>query len=148
MKPDDVDSPEKFCQYAERTLGMPYTRKKDINQTRVEAHKLFEKHPTLDWRSLCRVVDWMRARKKRVDVPWKAITYFRWAWKDGVLPELNWSDHQDQDLEQEIAQILPRLIVTQGVEARTRALEDWRKSSTSIPTPSLPSFAPTANTPF
>ena len=140
MSPETVTSAEEFCRYMELTTGMPYSRQKDVIITRRNAQEIFDRHPEMTWSALAKTVDWMRARNIRVEVPYKALGYFRYAWRDGVITELNRTDNLDTDLEEEIAKALEqtsdpkwrkRLMLTQGKEARKEALEEWRESLNS-----------------
>lgn len=92
--PDQVAA---FCEYCQQTLGVPWPTLHDMMILRKKIKELFGRYPNADYRTLCRIVVWMRARKWRVARVWAVVDKYRDAWAAGQLPELD-PGYQPPDL--------------------------------------------------
>ena len=133
----DVDS---FCEYIQQMLGTPWPTWHDKKVLKAKVDDIFRRNPGMTWSSMCKVVDYMRSRRKRPARVWTVPEFFREAWAAGQLPELDPRDEEDFDLERLIGAALEvesddywrnRLIGSRGVEARRRSFEAWLQTSSS-----------------
>ncbi len=138
--PDEVqlakDPAKAFCSYVQQSVGVPHPTIKDVVLVRKKAKEFFANYPNTDWRTLCRIAAWCKARKIRLSRPWKIIDRFREAYVGGFLPELDNANRVDEDIETQIQTALQvesneawrrRLIMAQGVELRRMAISEWKK---------------------
>lgn len=130
---DAPDPVAAFAEYAQQKLGVPWPTANDMRILRKKVTEFFGHYPRLTITTLCRVVDWAKSRRRRFDRVWKVVEAFRYAYKDGFLPELDPAG-RDEDVETRIAAALavetdPNwrrwLIVADGVTARTKTITDW-----------------------
>lgn len=142
--PDDVqraaDPSKAFCEYVQQIIGVPYPTGKDIAVVRKKAKDFFGQYPHCDWRTLCRVAQWCKSRKKRPARTYTVIEMFRDAWAAGYLPELN-RDRREADVEAGIAEALAvedregwrrRLVMARSPEIRRRVYFEWRSDRQSL----------------
>ena len=129
------DHASAFAVYCQQEIGCPLVTKQNLMVLRKQAKLLFEKNPQADWMTLCRVVDWCKARKKRPTHPHVVVSLLPYAWKDGYLPELDPSS-EDPAVEERILQALRcevrdewmrRLTLAKGRAARREAVEEWER---------------------
>jgi hypothetical protein len=122
-----------FAEYAQQKLGVPWATKKDLCILRKKTNEFFSHYPKLNFYTLCRVVDWCRSRDRRYDRVWKIVDAFRYAWRDGAIPELM-PDQAEDRIEERINVALctektegwrRALIGAQGVTARRRIIDEW-----------------------
>lgn len=122
-----------FAEFTQQKLGVPWPTQKDMNILRAKINEFFEHYPKLSYYTLCRVVEWCRQRHRRYDRVWKVIGAFRYAYVDGVLPELA-PDQMEEPVEQRIAAALAvetgerwrrALIGAEGTEARRQVIAEW-----------------------
>ena len=138
--PEDVaeadDKPLAFANYVQQTLGCPWPTKQDQIVLRKRLKECFEAIPEADYYTLCRTVQWARARKRRPPRVWMVVDYVRDAWSQGALPELDPANRTDKKLEEAIAAALKiekrdgwrrRLLGAQGLDARQEAYRAWRE---------------------
>lgn len=139
--PDDVQAHEDqavaFSEYAQQTLGVPWPTIKDQMILRKKAKEFFKHYPHTDWRTLCRVVQWAANRKKRYAHVWAIVDAFRYAYKDGALPELDPQNQTNQPVEDQIYEALQhetdevwrrRLMLAQGVTQQKEVLREWHRT--------------------
>jgi hypothetical protein len=128
------DKPRAFAEYCQQTIGTPWPTLKDMTILRKKIKEFFEHYPRCDYRSLCRVANWCRARKRRPTRAWLVIESFRDAWRDGYLPELDPAERREENIEEAITFALDeehrpewrrRLMAARGVEARREAYQEW-----------------------
>jgi hypothetical protein len=130
-----------FAEFVQQKLGVPWPTQKDLAILRKKITEFFEHYPKLTYFTLCRVVEWCRSRHRRYDRVWKVIDAFRYAWTDGVLPELD-PDQTDDSVEDRITAALAvetsptwrrYLLGATGVSARRQIIEEWeaKKGTTS-----------------
>ena len=132
--PDEVIDPESFAAYAQQCIGTPHITK-DMPAIRRQLKLFFAKNPQATYGTLVRTVDWCRAKKRRPATAMGVISQVRFAWSDGILPELN--PHQvtaDPGVEYGITMALrtetdtrwrTRLIGASGPDNRRLALVEW-----------------------
>lgn len=137
IKPEDVNDAKSFAAYAQQKLGTPYPTGKSISILKKSINEFFEHHPQADYFTLCRVVEWAKAKKKRYPYANQLVYAFRYAYADGYLPELDPNaEIVDEDLEEQIEAALRdetndewrrRLITASGITARREVFEAWQK---------------------
>jgi hypothetical protein len=129
-----------FAEYVQQKLGVPWPTAKDMNILRSKIKEFFGHYPKLTYFTLCRIVEWARARHRRYDRVWKVIDAFRYAWKDGALPELD-PDRAETTVEERITAALTVetnpmwrrcLIGAAGVEARRRIIDEWETKAGGV----------------
>lgn len=122
-----------FAEYVQQVMGVPWPTNNDIVVLRKKVGEFFSHYPNADYYTLCRVVGWCRARRKRFQRVWMVVDCFRDAYVAGALPELD-CDRQDGDVEAGIAAALDvesdpswrrRFLACQGPQMRREALDDW-----------------------
>jgi hypothetical protein len=135
--PADVQNANDFAEYCQQYLGCPWPTYKDKAILKKKIDDLFRKYPEMDYYSLCRIVAWMRSKKKRPARVWMVVESFRDAWSAGALPELDPAERKDKTLEQKIEAALEqeerpewrrRLMGSKG-DARKEVYEAWEMDS-------------------
>lgn len=143
LTPNDVKDVKTFARYCQQTMGIPLPRLKDYPILAKQVKLIFDQHPTADWQTICKLVDWARNRKKRYAFPQMLVSSYRLAWADGYLPELDPS-HADPETEEGIAQALltekdpewrRRLIRAHGVVGRKKVYDAWKAEQSSFLSP-------------
>lgn len=128
------DKPKAYAEYCQQIIGTPWPTIKDMAILRKKIKEFFSHYPQCDYRSLCRIAQWARARKRRPNRTWMVVALFRDAWRDGYLPELDPAERREENIEQAIADALDeenreewrrRLLGARGVEARREAYNEW-----------------------
>jgi len=123
-----------FAEYVQQKLGVPWPTAKDLAILRKKITEFFAHYPKVTYFTLCRVVEWAKSRHRRYDRVWRVIDAFRYAYSDGVLPELDPDDHADDSVEARITAALADetsptwrryLIGASGVSARRQIIEEW-----------------------
>lgn len=137
IKPTDVHDAMSFAAYAQQKLGTPYPTGKSIAMLKKSLNEFFEHYPQADYLTMCRVVEWARAKKKRYPHANQLVYAFRYAYADGYLPELDPNTEVvDEDLEAQIEAALRderdegwrhRLITAAGPTARREVFEAWHE---------------------
>lgn len=143
--PDDVqnsqDQAKAFCEYAQQVAGIAWPTGADIAIVRKKAKTFFEHYPHTDWRTLCRVVQWCKARRRRPPRIWMVLDKFRDAHTAGFLPELDSQEQIEQHIECGIADALAsetregwrrRLIMARGPQQKRSVLSEWQSSSQAL----------------
>jgi hypothetical protein len=135
IRPEQVVDPETFATYAQQTLGCPYPPLRDMILLRTKIKEFFAEKPQADYYTLCRIVQWAKANKRRPAAVWKIPPMWAWAWEDNALPELDPDQLKDKDLERRIALALEvetdpawrrRLIGSESVEKRREVYDSWK----------------------
>lgn len=130
-----ADPAKAFAEYAQQTVGIPFPTIKDMTILRSKAKKFFENCPDADWRTLCKVAQWAKARKRRPPRVFMLVDMFRDAWSAGYLPELDRAGRTDETVEAGIERALTmeqrpewraRLLGARGINARREALHEWQ----------------------
>jgi hypothetical protein len=128
------DRPRAFAEFCQQTIGTPWPTIKDMTILRRKIKEFFARYPQCDYHSLCRVAQWTRSRKRRPTRTWMVVEFFREAWRDGYLPELDPAEQTEASVEEGIAFALDeerrpewrrRLLGARGVEARREAYQEW-----------------------
>ncbi len=137
MPPTEVVDAKSFAAYCQQEIGTPYPTTKSIAALRRNIKGLFTQYPQANYTTLCKIVDWAKARDKRVANSHNLVMMFRYAWKDGFLPELTPGKQTvDVDLETKITKALEsetlpfwrqRLEGAEGVKARTLVFSSWEE---------------------
>lgn len=131
---DQVDSVETFCEYAQSRLGVPFPGATRMPAVRSQVRIFFEQNPRCTWKSLVAIVDFCRARKKRVSSVLYIPALVGKAFYAGYLPELDPSEQHEPDVERGIEAALAveknpewrRLLHgARGVTARRQVHAAW-----------------------
>lgn len=85
----EVDDAESFALYVRQKLGTPYPTQQQLIVLRRQLRQFFEQYPDLGFDVLLKVVDWSRAKRKRPAHAYTLLSYVRYAWSDGALPDLD-----------------------------------------------------------
>lgn len=93
----EVDDPVTFARYAHQTIGTKAPCIKEMARLRKCTAEFFEAYPHGSWQVLCTTVEWCRAKRRRLAMPWHVIDQVPWAYKDGLLPELDPHNHRAVD---------------------------------------------------
>jgi hypothetical protein len=126
----EVTDPDTLARYAQQTIGTKIPNGKEIVLMRTRCKRFFEEYPTADFSTLVHTIDYIRAKRKRVAMPWAVFAFVPWAYKDGFLPELDPRNHVvvDGHVEGQIHWILERETDPWWVNAFTYAVGvDTRK---------------------
>lgn len=122
-----------LANYMQQTAGLPFPTLSDLNGMRKVTKEIFEFYPTATWYTMCRVVQYVKAKRRRPTRCTAAINMWREAMAAGYLNELD--PAQDQGLIDSINRILEteteprwraRLMGCLDNEARRLAISDWR----------------------
>lgn len=84
----DVVDAKTFATYAHQRLGCPASTIKDITILRKQVKEFFAKNEQATWATMCNVVDWAKARKKRPHSVYVLVAWAKFAFADGYLPDL------------------------------------------------------------
>jgi hypothetical protein len=133
----DVVDGGTYARYAQQNLGTPIpVGGREISLLRKKVNECFAANPEASWSTLASLVDWAKAKRKRTATAWGLLGLVRFAWADGMLPELDPRvAPQDDRVEFGISWALEReteewwrrrLIGSVGVENRRAALVAWR----------------------
>jgi hypothetical protein len=137
ITPAEVVDARTFAEYAQQTLGTPIPSGREIAVLQRKANDFFKSSPQATWGTLARTVEWCRAKKRRPALAWGVIAQVRWAWSDGILPELDPRAAVNSTVEYQIEQILEteteerwrdRLVGACGVSGRSGALASYRRA--------------------
>lgn len=93
-----------LANYIEQILGVGFPTKKDITILRKRCNEIFERYPRADYRTICRVVQYNKRKKRKFARVYTVIDSFRFAMADGWLPELTRTS--DENLRDRITEIL------------------------------------------
>lgn len=137
------ENPEKFASFCQQETGIPYPTVKQMIDMKKQINDFFAMYPQANYGSLCGMVRWAKERRKRYATPGNLIRGgFRYAWRDGYLPELDPNyDDVDENLEEKIEAALNRerdaewrrrLIVAQTNDARREVYGEWVKARGGI----------------
>lgn len=134
-----VDQPVAFAEYCQQTMGVPWPTGKDMQVLRKRIKEFFTQYPHTDYHTLCRVVTFLRTRKRRVPRVWMVVDEFRKAWAAGALPELDPGRARDDHLDTLIADALltetdpqwrRRLLLAENPQAQREVYASWRLTLT------------------
>lgn len=132
MKPQDVVDAKTFAIYAQQKLGTPYPTTQGMIALKKNIKNLFATYEYADYQTLVKLVEWARSKKKRYADTFGLVAHFRYAWRDGYLPELDPNPTREIDALIEKAlrteqdqEWRRRLVLSQGVEARTAIYKAW-----------------------
>lgn len=127
----DMDTAEQFIK---QRVGIGYVTGKDGAIFRKKVNEMFEHYPSADWQTLVKTAEWAKSRRKRYSRLHELVEAVRFAYADGYLPELDPNTQEDVDAEirnvlreEEDPRWRRRLMVAQGVQAKTMVLEQWRE---------------------
>lgn len=133
MVAEAPDPTAAFAQYCAEQIGFPFITVKDLMLLRRGVNTLFEECPQANYYTLCRIVAWAKSKHRRRPRVWQILDFFRYAWADGMLPELNEPVH-DPALDAHINDAVRiehdpvwrrRLRDTRGVGLRATAYAAW-----------------------
>src|SRR5690606_16911809 len=143
LSASDVVDANSFAQYCQQETGIPLLRGRKIIALRKEIKIFFDTYPHATYFTLCRLVDWAKAKKKRyADASNLLSKGFRLAWVDGYLPELDPNYMPiDTDLEEKIEKAiavetnqiwLRKLVIAKGGSSAQEVYESWRNYRSKI----------------
>jgi hypothetical protein len=96
-----------LCTYMQQVLGIGFAPVKDIAIVRKHVEELFDHYPQASYYTMCRVVQWYKANRRRysrrLSRAYQIALLWRDALADGALPELT---NPVQEFEARIRQIL------------------------------------------
>lgn len=137
MSPAEVTNNRNFASYCQQELGIPYPSVPNLAKLGKNIKQIFAAYPDANFFTLCRIVDWAKARNKRYAHPHILVMQLRYAWADGYLPELNPKKQTvDVSLEERITAALAnethpfwreRLMGAEGVKARSKIFQAWQE---------------------
>jgi hypothetical protein len=122
-----------LASYAQQVLGIPFPRVSDITAARKHINELFNRYPTADYHTLCRVVRYAKSQRRRFTMLTTVVCLWRDAMGAGKLNELDPSN--DFALLEQINRILEietderwrtRLLCCLDNDSRRLAISDWR----------------------
>lgn len=121
-----------LASYIEQILGVGFPTIKDLTILRKRCNEVFAHYPRADYRTMCRLVQYNKQKRRKFARVYTVIDSFREAMKDGWLPELSRSG----DLKERIAGILTsetdpnwraRFLMATDDGARQSALDDYER---------------------
>lgn len=127
-----------FCEYAKQTLGVPHPSRTGMAALRRKCKVFFKEYPHTDWYTLCRVVGWMAANKRRVPDVFMIVDNYRYAWAKGALPELDPRNMEDPEADAMISQALSvetderwrrRLLLAQAPHEKREVYASWQEEA-------------------
>lgn len=98
----DVVDARSFASFCQQELGMPFPTGKKIAATQKNLNAFFRDNPRVDWRVLCKTVEWVKNRRRRIAEPWAITSFVAYAWEAGYLPELDACGDVDEQIESDI----------------------------------------------
>jgi hypothetical protein len=108
-----------LANYIEQILGVGFPTKKDLLILRVRINEIFAHYPNADYRTMCRIVQFNKRKKRKFARVYTVIDSFREAKMAGWLPELT---RPTGDCKERIARIL-----------ETETDPDWRARFLTCP---------------
>lgn len=135
---NESDDPAKlFCEYAQQRIGIPRATARDVMAVKKKAKLFFEEYPHTNWTTLCKVVVWMVANKRRVPNVHGVIDNYRYAWAKGQLPELDPANMEDPEADHLIREALKietdelwrRRLIMATPSHKREVYEFWRQNS-------------------
>lgn len=139
LKPKHVVDAKTFAVYTQQRLGVPTPTIANLVILRKRIKGLFAEYPQMDYGSLCKIVEWAKGKRKRYSQTYQVVAAFRYAWKDGYLPELDPKVIQDDTLEANIEAALlvetdpelrRKLHVATTIDGRRYAYQYWLERRT------------------
>lgn len=128
---NDLDSAEQFIK---QQVGVGYVTGNDRAIFRKKVNELFEQYPQASWQTLARTAEWAKSRRRRYSRLFQVVEAVRYAYEDGYLPELDPNTTVDVDGQiqdalrfEEDPQWRRRLLVAQGLQAKTAVLDMWQQ---------------------
>lgn len=91
-----------LANYIEQALGVGFPTMKDLKILRKRCNEIFDHYPRADYRTMCRVVQYNKKRKRKFARVYTVIDSFREAKMAGFLPELD----AQADVRARVAEIL------------------------------------------
>ena len=86
----DVKTYNDFTAFMQQAVGCPIPTKKDIAITRKKLNELQENYPDVQLGLLAQgLVEWAKTRHKRFESVWRIVACWKYAFKDGFLPDMN-----------------------------------------------------------
>lgn len=139
MTKEEVKDPKSYANYVQQNIGTPYPTVKQMVILRKNIKSLFDQYPDADYGTLVRLVEWAKAKNKKFAHSYALVASFRYAWKDGYLPELdpNPTREIDQAIEAALSKETDeewcrRLAMASGIEVKTEIYEAWRRKEAAL----------------
>lgn len=77
-----------YATYIEQILGVGFPTKKDLIVLRKRVNEIFQHYPQANWFTMCRLVSWLKKKKRKFVRVYCVVDNFREAMAAGALPEL------------------------------------------------------------
>lgn len=77
-----------YANYIEQVLGVGFPTKKDLIILRHRVKQILDYYPQANWYTLCRLVAWLKKKKRKFVRVYCVVDNFREAMAAGALPEL------------------------------------------------------------
>lgn len=134
IKKEQVTDPKSYANYVQQNLGTPYPNTKQLIILRKNIKQLFELYPEADYTTLIKMVEWAKSKKKKFAHSYALVASYRYAWRDGYLPELdpNPTKEIDAAIEAALAQETDeewcrRLAMASGIDVKTEIYTAWKR---------------------
>lgn len=131
---DVVDS-KTYARYVQQKLGVPYPTVKNLVILNKAIKDIFEEYPHINYDTLCNLVDWAKAKNKKFAETYSLVSMYRYAWKDGFLPELDPVNAELEDFQSKEDELLAKetdpywrnkIISAQTLEAKQQIYDLWK----------------------
>lgn len=86
-----------YANYIEQLLGVGFPTKRDLIILRKRVNEILAYYPQANWYTLCRLVSWLKSKKRKFVRVYCVVDNFREAMAAGALPELTANDSSLQD---------------------------------------------------
>lgn len=132
---EDVVDGKTFARYVQQRLGTPYPTVKNLVILNKAIKDFFESYPHVGYDSLCNMVDWAKAKNKKFAETYSLVSVYRYAWKDGFLPELDPVNVESENFQVKEDELLNnetdpywrnKIISAQTIEAKEQIYNLWK----------------------
>lgn len=136
LKPEDVEDDTSYAAYVQQKIGAPCAGR-EIAALRRTTKKFFAEHPQADWGTLCQLVDWARAKKKRPPTAARLVSWFPYAWSDGYISLPDPGAQVDENLERALTQEPDpswrrKIALAVGQSNREEVYDSWLERQRSL----------------
>lgn len=138
MKASDVTDAKTLAQFYQQKLGTPYPTTQGLILLRKQIKMIFQVYPDADYQTLVKMVEWAKAKGRKYAHCHTLVSHYRYAWRDGYLPELDPNPTREIDAlitdamtRETDEDWLRRLSLSSGLDARTQVYNEWVKKVNS-----------------
>lgn len=134
MKKEEVKDAKTLAQYIQQRLGTPYPTTQGMIVLKQNIKHIFKLYPDANYQTLIKVVDWAKTKGQKYAHCHSLVAAYRYAWRDGYLPELD--PNPTKEIDRLIEDALQsetdsdwcrRLIMASGIEAKTNTYKAWKE---------------------